>query len=257
MSSIQADVFALHGFLGCCEDWKEVFNHLKGEMPHWKVYAVDIFSEDFLQGQLLPSMSDWGARFNHWVRQNSRPDTQKILAGYSMGGRLALHSVRADPQLWSGIVFLSTNPGLISKKEKEERISNDQRWAQRFLEEDFHAVSEDWESQPIFRGGTSPPRKAQSLPNKDILARCLTQWSLGHQDNFVELIEKWETRQIWAVGEMDKKFVDILTQFTSSEKRQKWVVEDSYHRLLSEAPQEISHFIVRVGLLHLTEEKDP
>ena len=250
MTSVAVDVFALHGFLGAKDDWQLVSEFLHQEQPNWKLYPVDLYSDiDLidLEGSVADlSMDEWAQLFNTWVKKKSTSSSRRILLGYSMGGRLGLHSISKDFDLWSGAVFLSTNPGLLSSDEKLNRLENDKKWADRFLNEEFYQVLSDWNAQDVFKGSLKLDRKTEVLDKKN-LAQALTRWSLGHQKNFRDQIERWPLRQIWAAGEKDKKFSQLLATLPATDHIQKWVVEEASHRLLFEAPQEVAHFVVRVG----------
>ncbi len=261
MKSESVDVFALHGFLGSKEDWKSVFHYLREEKPRWKLHAIDLFL-DFNQtaeaqhlnpatsistsATPISTMDDWALCFNSWVLKNTSQSSRRILVGYSMGGRLALHALEKNPTLWSGAVFLSTNPGLSTPQEKQIRIDNDKNWAKRFANEEFSHVLADWNSQSVFKNSSEPARNRESSNLKKI-EQALLDWSLGNQKNFREVKDLWSLRQVWAAGEKDTKFSELLKTLPTSEQLQKWVIEEVSHRLLFEAPQEVAHFIVRVG----------
>jgi 2-succinyl-6-hydroxy-2,4-cyclohexadiene-1-carboxylate synthase len=238
---VNTQVFALHGFLGACEDWNPVFKFIAVEKPAWQLRAVDIF-KDIGDGL---SYEKWAENFCQWVRSQS-PGQRRLLLGYSMGGRLALHALEQDPDLWDGVVFLSTNPGLSNAAEKLERIQSDLKWAQRFSEEERASVLKDWNAQALFHGASGVGARDENFETGNVV-HSLTAWSLGRQKDFRQTMDLWHVRQIWAAGGKDRKFSDLLKTLPVSTDIQKWVVEDAAHRLLLEAPEEVAHFVVRVG----------
>jgi len=55
-------------------------------------------------------------------------DPEPYLVGYSMGGRLALHSLIAQPKLWKGATIISAHPGLSTEEERVARRRKDAEW---------------------------------------------------------------------------------------------------------------------------------
>ncbi len=231
---MNVEVFALHGFLGSPADWKPTFDLLRQEKPDWQLHAVDLFADSH-PGQ---SMQEWANSFNQRVRH--RNSSRRILLGYSMGGRLALHALAERPQIWSGAVFLSTNPGLQSPEEKLERVSSDQKWSERFAHEELTLVLKDWNAQPVFSGSQAPLREL----HREQCVQALTSWSLGVQKNFREVAEIWSTPQIWAAGEEDSKFVGLLSTLPSTQTQ---VIPGASHRLPFEAPKAVSRLVLKLN----------
>jgi len=191
------DVFALHGFLGSPEDWNLVFPFLREEKPHWNLHAVDLFDEYLVTPGAPVTMDEWALRFNQVAAARSSANSKRILLGYSMGGRLGLHALAQNPSVWSGAVFLSTNPGLTTNEEKLQRLENDKKWALRFAEEDLRKVLEDWNAQAVFAGAPVPQR---NLPDdiRGQLVHALTYWSLGRQRNFCDFVD-WTSCSIFCI----------------------------------------------------------
>lgn len=233
-------VFALHGFLGEPADWKAVFSQIKKEKPDWELIPVDFMHENNLKPDF--GFNDWSENFIKWVE--SFGEARRIITGYSMGGRLALHAVEKKPELWSSAVFLSTGPGLMTEKERVARVEHDQIWCNKFLNEEFNQVMKEWNSQEIFSGTVTPSRIATKLIPED-LAKCLTNWSLAKQKDFRPILEFFHIPQIWAAGVRDEKYSQFLKTLPVISKLQKWEVVDAGHRLIFEAPVETAHFIIR------------
>ena len=233
-------VFALHGFLGEPSDWKNVFSQIKKEKQEWELIAVDCMHEKMLSPD--HSFENWSKNFIKWVE--SFGESRRIIVGYSMGGRLALHAVEQKPELWASAVFLSTGPGLLTEKEKQDRIIHDQEWSRRFQEEELGAVLKDWNAQTIFKGSFNPGRHVTKL-DPAALGKCLTNWSLAKQKNFRPVLEYFHIPQIWAAGAKDSKYCGFVKSLPAIAEMQKWEVEECGHRLIFEAPQEVAHFTIR------------
>jgi len=243
-------IYAIHGFLGLPADWDLVEKTIKDEKPDWIFVRVDLFHQKEFSTNL--NFEQWTIAFYNWLgnfeAQNFKNQKiQRTLVGYSLGGRLALHLLHANPDFWSGSVFISTNPGIKDESEKLQRLENDRQWANKFLNQDFSLTLTEWNNQPVLQNGFEPDRKEENY-KKDLLSSALINWSLALQKDFRLLMDLWNVRQIWVAGEKDKKFSQILKTLPESDDIQRWEVEGASHRLIFEAPEEIAHFIIRVSM---------
>lgn len=134
-------LYFLHGFAGGPEDWDEVIAHLPGYNCTALTYPFD-----------LP--------------------TEGILIGYSMGGRIAMHSPRPK-------IVISSHPGLSAPDEQKTRSKKEQAWIHKLKTTSITQFFNAWYRQPIF----STLRDHPSFP--DILKRRLKQ----HPDTLIKQIQ--------------------------------------------------------------------
>jgi 2-succinyl-6-hydroxy-2,4-cyclohexadiene-1-carboxylate synthase len=82
-----------------------------------------------------------------------------VVAGYSMGGRLALRVALAHPERVERLVLVGTTPGIADDVERGARREADEALASE-LEDglDLEAFARRWAKQPIFKG--QPPEVA-------------------------------------------------------------------------------------------------
>ena len=80
------------------------------------------------------------------------------LAGYSMGGRVALHAALSLGDLVSRLVLIGASPGLADPAERAARREADDRLADRIEAIGVEAFADDWGAQPLFAG--QPPHVA-------------------------------------------------------------------------------------------------
>lgn len=169
---------ALHGFLGLPSDW-----------DHFTCtpYAIK------------PSRSPvyWAAEFNEWVLENTTGP--RILMGYSMGGRLALHALIQNPSLWQEAIIISANIGLI---DLGSRLQNDAAWATKFRCEPWGKLMQEWEAQNIFKDSFVIPRNEEDY-NREDLAKCLENFSLAKQEYLLPAITKLAIPIQWITGALD------------------------------------------------------
>src|SRR5438270_3221228 len=112
-------VFALHGFLGLARDWSSL--KIEGRIEGGETHAVDLFRT--LSPATGASFEDWAGEFNRLARG---VDGRRVLLGYSLGGRLALHALLDEPGQWDAAVMVSTHPGLDEPGKKQVRIASDE-----------------------------------------------------------------------------------------------------------------------------------
>ncbi len=90
------------------------------------------------------------------------------LAGYSMGGRLALHLALREPHLVTRLVLVSTTAGLDDPAERARRRAADEGLARSIEREGVAAFARRWASTPLFAG--QPPAVAAAA-HEDRLRR--------------------------------------------------------------------------------------
>ena len=213
------NLFALHGFLGKPSDWD--FLNFDDSI---NLHAIDIYSIAKPQDGLWI----WAKNFNGGASLVKSP---RILMGYSLGGRLALHALLQSPQLWHGALIISAYPGGLSEEEKILRCKSDERWADRFATEAWESIMKDWNDQETFRSSASPVRDEKDYDRK-LLSVTLVHWSSGKQDNLISVLRGIELPILWMAGENDKKFSVIAKSLVLSNPLSKiWIAPDAGHRL--------------------------
>lgn len=226
----------LHGFLGFKSDW-DVFK--KDFLPSVS-FAYSI--EDFLPNSNREKnyFVPWAKKFNTFVfsSNNNQIKDKNILIGYSLGGRLALHSLAESNNHWDGVIIISANPGLSDKNEKEARIKNDQNWANRFLIEPWESVITTWNSQGVFSGQKNTFNRQESLYNREKIAEVIDGFSLGKQEDLRYIIKNIKIPVLWISGELDTKFASIGKEISLINKNiNSVIIQNTGHRVPWEAPE--------------------
>jgi len=194
-------LFCIHGFLGQASDWELT---IPLEL-RWK--SIDLFSKE----ALVPSPLDFRS-FGEAIQKNVGDlPCPRVLVGYSLGGRIALHMLVEKPEIWSAAVIIGAHPGLSDEGERLRRIDGDERWAKRFEVEEWDTVLSDWNSQTVLIGSPNIERKESDFSRKT-LADSLRGCSLGKQKDLREQIGKLRLPILWIVGEEDLKFLSIAKQ---------------------------------------------
>ncbi len=135
-------IVLLHGFAGTGRTWDEVVARLDGQryrslapdLPgHGAAVAVSPITFEDCVAHVLDAAP---ARFT--------------LAGYSMGGRIALHVALAAPDRVDRLVLVSTTAGIEDLSAREQRRRADEAlagWAQAVSIAEF---AQRWMEQPLF-----------------------------------------------------------------------------------------------------------
>lgn len=210
------NIFALHGFLGSHQDWK----------------MFDIITNPLEIEQETLDFWAWSHAFN---TKNTKSNGKNILLGYSLGGRLAMHALLSNPSLWDAAIFISAHPGLTSPTERSARLKNDQRWAQRFLEDPWYILMRDWNNQAVFGGRLPPFPRIESEVDRIKLSRQLTNWSLGNQEPLLNRVSKLSMPLLILAGEHDTTFCSLAEQFEKFATVS--IIPNAAHRVPWEQPE--------------------
>ena len=132
--------------------------------------------------------------------------------GYSLGGRLALHALIDQPKLWKGAIIVSAHPGLISSKEREERLKQDKVWAERFFFEEWGSLIASWNSRSAFSADSFHFIRKESDYQRKLLAQQIVSFSLGHQEDLRQKIAQLFLPLLWITGAEDLPYSKVATE---------------------------------------------
>ncbi len=246
------NIFFIHGFLGRPSDWTSV-RALLPMNEKIRYFTPDYFKDPLLGPQI--SFANWSKNFTSLVEKNTRPGDRNVIIGYSLGGRLALHALEENPNLWHKIMVLSTNPGFDdsfsgldpASEVRRARWITDTYWADEFLTKPWDMVIRNWNNQPVFGGGENEPVRIEKDYSRESLSLALTQWSLAQQRNMRPLISAHIDKVLWLVGAKDEKFMEQAEALKGQiSNLNKIVVESASHRILFENPRHLSRSIVQL-----------
>lgn len=216
-------IYALHGFLGRGNDWKL----LENIFPREKIHALDLFSVP--DNSPIRGLQRWAKAFNDSIGIFEK----RILIGYSLGGRLALHSLIDNSSQWSAAILISTSPGLKTEKERKQRLAADKKWGEKFLSDPWKKVIEEWNSQTVFNEDRLHFDRKEKDFSRIHLATALEDWSLGMQEDLSTQLSALQQPILWIAGSNDKKYSEIAKNITLSNPLSKiWIVPEAGHRLV-------------------------
>ena len=141
-----------------------------------------------------------------------RPDAQaprgSVPVGYSMGGRIVLHSALADPARWPALVLVGVSAGI---KDREERRQADRELAAWIEQHSIEEVVERWERNPVF--ATQPlelvesqrPGRRSHEPAE--LARLLRRAGQGAMPAVWDSLGELSLPVLCIAGALDERYV--------------------------------------------------
>ena len=217
----------LHGALGLPGDWDPWY--VKGDV------GVSLYDE-------VVSFDEWAASFCARVKA---VDAAPVLVGYSMGGRLALHALLADPGMWARAVLVSAHTGLAIPEERETRLTNDRVWAEKVRELPWEGFLAEWNAQPVFEGTMGAlAGRADLETRRAAVATAFDEWSLGRQDDLLPALGRLDFPVTWVVGERDVRFVSIArTAVENLPQGRLEIVSDAGHRVPWDQPECFRTFV--------------
>lgn len=228
-------LFALHGFLGRPSDWM----HLSADMLGVdRLVAVDI--AEIAQPKQNNPFWNWASEFNNGISKLS----SKIVMGYSLGGRLAIHALLSSPHDWLAGIIISAHAGLESQEEKNQRICRNEQLAERFLCQDWADLMRIWNDQEVFAGSFNHFERKESNYCRKSLASMLKYWSLGKQECLIAQLAKCPKPILWIVGEHDKYYQTLAHTLTFSHPlSQVKILPGAGHRVPWDCPQKFQEHV--------------
>lgn len=232
----------LHGNFGLPGDWENCLPD--GIQTHcWNLW--EIRRED-PEARTLSGFARWLNRKVETIRQSKSSDSPSphILAGYSLGGRLGLQSIREAPHLWSCALFVSTHPGLLTPEEQQARLESDLHWGELCRSRPWEDVLSQWNSQAVLSSCAPGPSADLLLPWREEIASAFSDWSTGHQLLRKDNLAGTMPPSLWLAGAKDAKFVALAERAVEIKtKAHCLIVEGSGHRLLQEKPELIRRIL--------------
>jgi 2-succinyl-6-hydroxy-2,4-cyclohexadiene-1-carboxylate synthase len=199
-------VVLLHGFTNTGRSWDGVMDALSG----WESLAPDLRGHGGCADArpiTLDAVIDDVARL--------APDSF-TLAGYSMGGRIALHAAFALHDRVQRLVLVGASPGLRTATARAERRAADERLADELEGSTIEEFAQRWASTPVL--ANQPPEiraKADAdrrRNNPAGLAAALRGLGTGALPSLWPRLDRLTIPVELVVGDRDEKFLGIARQ---------------------------------------------
>ncbi len=234
----------LHGFTGHATSWDRVASLLPADR---RVFRPCLFGHDpALRGVHVERFEDEVDRIAEAVRAERLEGA--TVAGYSMGGRVALGLLVRHPDLFKAAVVVGANPGLADEAARRERIAWEERWAAALERDGIEAFVAAWERLPLFAtqrrlsDAVHETHRARRLAHDPRgLAAALRVLGLGRMPLLLPELARVRIPVRLVVGALDGKLVGLARamaeRLSHAEVR---LVEDAGHDLLLERPRAVA-----------------
>jgi 2-succinyl-6-hydroxy-2,4-cyclohexadiene-1-carboxylate synthase len=243
MAGVSEPLLLLHGFTQTGRGWDEVARHLDGE--RYRPLAPDLRGHGAAGSRRPIDMASVAAD------AVGLAPGRFALAGYSMGGRIALHVALEHPERVTKLVLVSTTAGIDDPAERAARRARDEELATWVEQHSIAAFADRWGAQPLFAGQTpevAAAARADRLDNDPRhLAAALRGIGTGAMAPLWERLGELTMPVAVLAGQRDAKFValgrrlaDALPHATLA------VVPGAGHALPLEAPAAVAAAIAAV-----------
>jgi 2-succinyl-6-hydroxy-2,4-cyclohexadiene-1-carboxylate synthase len=173
------------------------------------------------------------------------------LAGYSMGGRIALHAALALPDRIDRLILIGASPGLAESAERAARREEDERLAQDIESTDIETFAQRWAQTPVLAGlpdalaAQVHEDRLRSTPQG--LAAALRGLGTGALPSLWERLDALTIPVTLIVGGRDAKFRAIAEQMAERLKDARVeMVPGAGHAVHIEAPEAVAALFDRV-----------
>lgn len=232
----------LHGFASTRRLWDAVIARLPPE--RYSPLALD------LPGHGSEANSAAPVTFERCVSHVlARSPESFVLAGYSMGGRVALHVALAAPERVSRLVLISTTAGIADPDQRAGRRARDRRLAERIERGSIEDFVERWRSQPMF--ARDPPEvdalaRAEMAPNRpDGIAAALRGIGTGEMTPLWDRLGELAMPATIVVGQRDEKFHALAERMAQALPAARLEVVQGGHVLPLESPQAVADALLK------------
>ncbi len=236
----------IHGFSGSPESWRQTAGRLRVETYAPVVYGHGTGTAAEAVAHSFEAEVD---RLASEIRV-AVPEP-RYLAGYSLGGRLALGLLVRHPDLFVGAATIGANPGIDGEDERATRRAADEAWARLIEERGLDAFDREWSSLPLFRSQRKleaevleEQRKIRLGHDPTGLAAAMRTLSLGAMPDYRPALSAVACPVELIAGGLDVKF-SALAERMAEELAQGVVrlVDGVGHNVLLEAPAELARLL--------------
>ena len=143
----------------------------------------------------------------------------RFLAGYSLGGRLALGLLVRHAGLFRGAALIGANPGIDGPAERAARRRADEKWARCIEDQGLAAFDRGWSALPLFAsqhdldaGRLAEQRRTRLSHDPAALGAAMRALGLGAMPDYRPFLSSIFCPVELIVGSGDSKFVGLARQ---------------------------------------------
>ncbi len=232
-----APLVLLHGFLGTPQAWRAVLAALPDHGPVWCPWLPG-------HGPAAATPATWAAAVQQLA---AALPAGALLAGYSMGARLALAAALEPGTALRGTLLVGGHVGLATAAERAERAAQDAQRASALRTQPLPSFVDAWETLPLFATQRALPqaardqqRQARLAHDAQALAWAFEVAGLACMPDLRAVVASAQQPLRWLTGALDTRF----TALAASLVHPPWVTHRSVaragHNLLLEAPADVA-----------------
>lgn len=237
-------ILFIHGFGGCSIDWDEIISILGSE---FQILTIDLpgFGKSSKPRDDKFYQTDFLVQLINDILGELKL-TEVVLAGYSMGGRLALQFASKHPEKVKALILESASPVLKTKSDRQKRIKSDSALISFINKNSLKDFFTFWQNLPLFATQKKlPVRKQRSILLKKInansrtgLIKSLKNFGQGEMKNLWNKLPRIKIPTLLLTGALDTKYTSIQQEmvklFPNSTHK---IIEGAGHNLHLEKPE--------------------
>ena len=240
-----SSLLLLHGFTGTPGSWDLVRNLLP---PGLRVVSP------WLVGHGRPETALEIETFEGEVeRLLAAVEGPLLVAGYSLGARLALAAAVRQPERVRAAVLVSGSAGLDTAEARADRERVDQRWIELLARDGLESFVAEWEAQPLFATQSAlsselrrAERERRLAHTARGLAHSLRTTGTGRMPPYRSALPSLPQAVEIVTGALDPRFCAIGQSLARELPRSNFTeVADAGHNLLLERPRAVADAISR------------
>lgn len=224
-NNAQQTIVFLHGFTGSTNTWKNVVSQLPSTI---RCIAVDLIGHG--KTAAPATVESYSMAFQvellHELFHHLQLDTFS-LAGYSMGGRVALSYAVHYPSGIEHLLLESASPGLLDAQQRSTRKQTDEALAEKILAHGIEAFVNRWENIPLFASQKNLSSEVQHeiryerMQQRETgLANSLRGMGTGVMPAlWGEPLTKLTMPVTLVTGQLDEKFVQLNNEMQKQIKK--------------------------------------
>lgn len=213
-------VFFLHGFTGCATDWEPIVTSLPKIYNYYLVDMIGHGKSDSPKETHFYTIESIADQLKKIVLSIS--NRKIILAGYSMGGRIALNFAMQNLSMLKGLILESSTLGINDEHLRKERILQDEKLAEFIESNPIDKFIDYWMNIDLFRtqrrfsnDKLAEIRKRKLENNRTGLAYTLRGSGTGIMKPLHNNIKDFPVRTLLISGELDSKFTGINAEMVN------------------------------------------
>lgn len=229
--------YTLHGFAGRADAWDAVPD------PSGSSTGLSLIGH----APELPVPPGW--TFEREVDRVAAllPDGPVHLAGYSMGGRVAVAVAARVPARIARLTVVSSHPGLGADAAAARR-AGDERWCALLEEQGIAAFTAAWEAQPLWASQDRLPDEVREAQRRTRLSRdpiqlaaALRALGPGAMPDLWPLLGALAMPVDWVAGALDLPYAELARRAAAGIRRGlAHIIADAGHNVVLERPAELS-----------------